>query len=746
MRAFAVIAVVLDHLLGWPHGGFVGVDVFFVISGFLITGILLREHERTGTISFIGFYRRRAKRILPASILVLAVTVALSYALVGRLRADSIATDGLWALFFGANWRFTTQATDYFAANGPVSPLQHYWSLAVEEQFYFVWPWLMLGVLALLAARTRRRTGSTTTGSTRTGSTTTSSTTARPDHHRLVVGVVLAGVVLASFAWALHQTSASPSSAYFSTFTRVWELGLGALVAVAAPLCARIPDALRPVLAWVGLLGMTASLWLVTEDAGFPAPAAALPVAATALVIAAGTFAERGRQQRFLLPLTNPVAGYVGDISYSLYLWHFPVAILGVVVLGDAPVVLAGLGVVMLLLAVHSYHLVEEPLRSATWRLPRRTPRDEPTRDQTNPDEPNPDEPTRDEPGRGQRPRAPRVRAAYTGVFLLALAAAPVMPSLLLSDNGVRTLSDADVAAIDAETHAAYTPAVADLQTEIRVALAAGAWPELDPPIEEAMAGREVPSSVMPCGDIDTVDVAGCTFGELDRAAGGQSIAVVGDSIAVNYVPLLAGALPEGWSLTSLGAYGCPFTDLLSEHPDAAIVDGCEQRKADVVDAVTELRPDVLVVADMYAPRTEVGEDGTITPERWAESTRTQLAEVADAVGRTVVVAPPPSDVNIDECYNLLSSPVDCVSKVRGQWSGMRDAEAAMAEDMGATYVDSRDWFCADDRCPAFVGDTLVKVDLVHFSQPYQRLMQPAFTERLTTLGVLPSPETPAAS
>jgi peptidoglycan/LPS O-acetylase OafA/YrhL len=713
LRAFAVTAVVLDHLLGWPHGGFVGVDVFFVISGFLITGILLREHERTGTISFTGFYRRRAKRILPASILVLAVTVALSYALVGKLRADSIATDGLWALFFGANWRFTTQATDYFAANGPVSPLQHYWSLAVEEQFYFVWPWLMLGVLALLAARTRRRTG--TPGGNDAGG-----PQRRPDHHRLVVGAVLAGVVLASFAWALHQTAAAPSAAYFSTFTRVWELGLGALVAVAAPLCARIPDAVRPVLAWGGLLGMTASLWLVTEDAGFPAPAAALPVVATALVIAAGTFTERGRQQRFLLPLTNPVAGYVGDISYSLYLWHFPVAILGVVVLGDSPVVLAGLGVVMLVLAAHSYHLVEQPLRSATWRLPRRTPR----------------------PARAGRKGL--LRPAYTGVFLLALAAAPVMPSLVLADNGVRTLSDADVAAIDAETHAEYTPAVADLQTDIRVALAAGAWPELDPPIEEAMAAREVPSSVMPCGDIDGVDVAGCTFGELDRAAGGQSIAVVGDSIAVNYVPLLAGALPEGWSLTSLGAYGCPFTDLLSEHPDAAIVDGCEQRKADVVAAVEELRPDVLVVADMYAPRTEVGDEGTITPEHWAESTRAQLDEVADAVGRTVVIAPPPSDVNIDECYNLLSSPVDCVSKVRGQWSGMRDAEAAMAEEMGATYVDSRDWFCADDRCPAFVDDTLVKVDLVHFSQPYQRLMQPAFTERLTTLGVLPAPETPA--
>ncbi|WP_447646912.1 SGNH hydrolase domain-containing protein [Nocardioides zeae] len=326
---------------------------------------------------------------------------------------------------------------------------------------------------------------------------------------------------------------------------------------------------------------MTASLWLVTEDAGFPAPAAVLPVGATALVIAAGTFAERGRQQRFLLPLTNPVAGYVGDISYSLYLWHFPVAILGVLALGDDPLVLAGLAVVMLLLAVHSYHLVEQPLRSATWRLPRRAPRQART------------------PRQG---RTPRLRTAYTGVFLLALAAAPAMPSLLLSDDGVRTLSAADVAAIDRETHAEYTPAVADLQTEIRVALAAGAWPELDPPIEEAMNEREVPGRLMPCGEIDVVDVPTCTFGELDRAAGGQNIVVVGDSIAVNYVPLVLGALPEGWSVTSLGGFGCAFSDLVSQHPDPAIVAGCEERNDDVVAAVQDLRPDVLVVADMYAP------------------------------------------------------------------------------------------------------------------------------------------------
>ncbi|HEY4616092.1 MAG TPA: acyltransferase, partial [Citricoccus sp.] len=148
LRAVAVLAVFLDHLAGWPRGGFVGVDIFFVISGFLITGLLLREYERTGTISFRTFYARRVKRILPASVLVLAVTTVLASLLFPLTRTLSTVGDALWALVFAGNWRFAVSGTDYFQEGTLPSPLQHYWSLGVEEQYYLLWPLLMVIVLA----------------------------------------------------------------------------------------------------------------------------------------------------------------------------------------------------------------------------------------------------------------------------------------------------------------------------------------------------------------------------------------------------------------------------------------------------------------------------------------------------------------------------------------------------------------------------------------------------------------------
>jgi peptidoglycan/LPS O-acetylase OafA/YrhL len=298
LRAFAVIAVVLDHLFRWPRGGFVGVDVFFVISGFLITGLLIREHERTGRISFLDFYRRRVKRIMPASLLVLFVGTVASYMAFNSVRANEIRSDSVWAALFGANWRFLTQSTDYFNIDGPISPFQHYWSLSVEEQFYFVWPWLMLLIYAVML-RAAVRSQSTA---------------------RVVIGAILLVISGTSFAWAVVETADNATRAYFDTFARVWELGVGALLAVAVPVLIKLPRVLRPAMAWLGLVGMTVSLFVVSAETGFPAPAAALPVLSTALVIAAGTFADFREQQRFLFPLTNRLSNYVGDLSYSLYL------------------------------------------------------------------------------------------------------------------------------------------------------------------------------------------------------------------------------------------------------------------------------------------------------------------------------------------------------------------------------------------------------------------------------------------
>ena len=216
------------------------------------------------------------------------------------------AKDGIAAALFYANWHFATTGVNYFDQALPPSPLQHYWSLSVEEQFYFVWPWLLLGLL-LIGRRLRFW---------------------REEHARLVAGVAIALISAASLAWAFAQTSSSPATAYFSTFARVWELGLGAFVAVAASPIARLGERVRTAIAAAGLIAIVVSLFVVRSSPGFPAPWALLPTLGAAAVLAAGA----GLRSRALAPLTNAASQYVGKISYSLYLWHFPVVVLIVTV------------------------------------------------------------------------------------------------------------------------------------------------------------------------------------------------------------------------------------------------------------------------------------------------------------------------------------------------------------------------------------------------------------------------------
>jgi peptidoglycan/LPS O-acetylase OafA/YrhL len=342
LRAIAVMAVIANHFAGWPAGSFVGVDVFFVISGYLITGILVREFESRQTISFSGFYARRIKRILPAGLFVIGATLCATRVLAGVDRYHFAAKDGIAAVLFAANWRFAHTGVNYFNQALPPSPLQHYWSLSIEEQFYFVWPWLMLALLLIgLRLRWWRR-----------------------EHARRVEGVVIAVIAGVSLWLAFAQTTSDSTVAYFSTFDRAWELGLGALVAIAARPLARGDPRLRLIVALLGLVGVLLSAFVVRSSPGFPAPWALLPTLSTAAVLGAGA----GLTSRLLLPLTNPVSQYLGNISYSLYLWHFPVVVLIVAVVPQysAAYWLAGLGLIFGLSAA-SFHLLEDPARRATW-------------------------------------------------------------------------------------------------------------------------------------------------------------------------------------------------------------------------------------------------------------------------------------------------------------------------------------------------------------------------------------------
>lgn len=350
MRAVAVLAVLADHLFSWPSGGFVGVDVFFVLSGFFITGLLIRERTTRGTVSFKGFYIRRVKRILPSALLVLTVTVAGSSLLFPAIRARDTLVDALYAAVFAANFRFEAVGADYFQEGQPPSPIQHYWSLSIEEQFYFVWPVVLVAIFA--STRRLRHSGKGWAG-------------------QWSLFGAMALLVCASFAWAMYLSAADPNNAYFSTLSRVWELGVGALVAIAGPWLVRIPPAIRPNLAYLGLIGVLASFFIIDASLQFPAPWAALPVLSTAIVVAS----FHGSDVRGMYPLTNPVARYFGDTSYTLYLWHWPVIILLLTVFPRGPLFYAvSLGLAAILTAA-TYHFYENPIRKSNWLLDVHSPK-----------------------------------------------------------------------------------------------------------------------------------------------------------------------------------------------------------------------------------------------------------------------------------------------------------------------------------------------------------------------------------
>ena len=272
LRAVAILLVVLYHVhAGLAPGGYVGVDVFFVISGFLITGQLVRELRTAGRISFPAFYARRVRRILPAAVLTVIVTAVASALLLNPLAAKRALHDGLSAIYFGANVHFAAQGADYFNAGLSPSPIQHFWSLSVEEQF-IVWP-LLLVISSLIWLGVGRRSR-------------------REQAQRPWIGamtVVLGILAAISLMASIRQTATSPSWAYFSIVTRAWELAVGAVVALALPLVARIDRRLAIPLSWAGLSCIALAAALFSDTTSYPGDSALLPVLGTAAAICGGS-------------------------------------------------------------------------------------------------------------------------------------------------------------------------------------------------------------------------------------------------------------------------------------------------------------------------------------------------------------------------------------------------------------------------------------------------------------------------
>lgn len=300
LRAIAVVMVVFYHL--YPAllpGGYVGVDVFFVISGFLITGNLMRTLERTGRLQLVDFYGRRARRLIPASALVLAVTWLLAREVLPSTQRLAAAEQIRASALYVQNWLLAHDSVDYLNADSAASPVQHFWSLSVEEQFYLVWP-LLFVLAGIVTARSTYRVG------------------------RFVLVSTACALVVGSLIYSAYETNANQAAAFFVTTTRMWEFGIGGLAVL---LDRRIANRLgrMGILGWLGLVLLLYAAFKCNGTSAFPGTIALVPVAGATLLLLSGS--HRARLGPARLTSLRPCV-FVGDVSYSLYLWHWPLIVL----------------------------------------------------------------------------------------------------------------------------------------------------------------------------------------------------------------------------------------------------------------------------------------------------------------------------------------------------------------------------------------------------------------------------------
>ncbi len=669
LRAVAVVLVVLDHLVAWPSGGFIGVDVFFVVSGFLITGLLLDETARNGRLSFRGFYARRARRILPAALTVLLAIVVTAHLVFRGVRVAQNVTDAKWALGFTANIHFARVGTDYFAANRAPSLVQHFWSLAVEEQFYLVWPLVILLVLTVAGRAMAKRTS------------------------RLSLLAVIAAATVASFAYALTQTSHDPTAAYFSSPARAWELGAGALVAVGAttfPALAPVFGRARGPVSALSLAAIVVSAFLVRSAPGFPAPWAALPVLAATVLIIAGLGGPVGR---WGVALTNPLSRYVGRISYSLYLWHWPVILVVATLVPDSPWLKYSIAIfAMSGLSVASYHFVESPIRRLTFR---RSAQRRPWL------------------GRLAGARRPALAA------LTCLAAVVLLSVLVPNPPAPSFASAAGASSVVPRSGPDVARPRPSLATAIKTSLSARTFPDFDPPLDQLGSARGHWGA---CDGATDETLAQCTFG--DQAPDAHVAVVIGDSMALSWLPGIEAALPaDQWRIYGLMLEACPAADIPVYDKGHRHYTRCDARHDWVEKTANRLDPQLVILASADDTLGRIADDaiGAKANAEYQAALQQTIAQLHPGSERHVLtLSPPPTTGDLAQCDAAGTTPADCVHHITDRWLTFAATEKAAAAATHTSYRDTHLWFCnAAGYCPAFIGKTVVRWDGQHVTDVY---------------------------
>jgi peptidoglycan/LPS O-acetylase OafA/YrhL len=651
LRAIAVVSVVLYHAgLGIP-GGYVGVDVFFVISGFLITGQLLGSVGKGGLRSLPTFYSRRIKRLLPASATVVIAVVVTARFFASPLQVRSIATDGIYTAFYGLNYRLATEGTQYLHQDDAVSPLQHFWSLGVEEQFYVGWPLLILASGLILK---RLRTP--------------------------VLAIALVALIAVSYRWSIEITAKSAPWAYFSLQTRAWELALGALVAVTAGWLVYLPRLLAEIAAFAGLVMVIGSCFVLSDASHYPGSIAAIPVGGAALVIAAGTGA-RCRVERIL---GESLMQCIGRISYSWYLWHWPMLIMVPIMVGHSltwpvRVLLVWLSVVVALL---SYFYIEDPAR------------------------------------RLSLPALP-----WLGIGAVLSAAVVCAGLVVIANPPALVGGGADATVVRAEAGAPV-----DL-TAMKQAVASGVAVNLAPrnltPTPATAAHDLPPADSTSChANFATITQAACVYGD---ATGAHTAVLVGDSHADMWLPAFAAAgSQQGWRIVDWTKSSCPAANITVFNSSLnRTYTECDTWRRDVLKRIAALKPDLVIVS---GSENVVG--AKVSAQEWSKDTLDTMNTLRSTSGAKVVLmqdVPVPAYAMPACVASHLSSVTACTFTTAKAYSfpGRHRQLATDAAQAGYQVVNPEPWICTSTTCPAVVGNMLTYRDDTHLTATFSAWLAP---------------------
>jgi peptidoglycan/LPS O-acetylase OafA/YrhL len=664
LRALAVTLVVVYHLAPVRlSGGFVGVDIFLVISGYLITSHLLRELRRTGTISLPTFYARRIRRLLPASLLVLLVTGIAALVFMPRNLWSEVGRQIIASAFYVENWALATNAVNYSALSADASPVQHFWSLSVEEQFYLVWPIALLG-LFLLVRRLKR-----------------------PEFSLFIA---LSLIMIASLAYSVWITSFDPAMAYFVTPARIWEFAVGGLVCFARPISDRLKQTV-PVISSVGLALILSSAFLMSDETPFPGSAALVPVVGAALVIlvgsAEGTF---GRIASF-----RPVQ-YLGDISYSVYLWHWPLIIMLPFAIG---VPLSTSTKLIILLASLLLGALTKKYVEDRFRVP-----------------------------------ATRVSHLRWGANVKVFAIALSMMVVVTVPAGALAYLPADEVAV----------AERNLQARLEEGGANfGAAASSKGNFATEAGADIVPAAVIAGDDSWTKYAEGCqerlgfeglkpcVFGSEEPEA--LRVALVGDSHAGQWQPAVAEIAEEsGWHLTTFVRSSCPLSKAYprssTSHDNA-----CQRWIDAVLSEVTSGEYDVVVVSALQST-SYLRPEGAPRYESAATGIAEAWQQIMDSGVRVVALRdnPNPARAGIDDIPGCVANAENVEACSFGRRAGVgNDPQVLAAEMTGATLVSMTEYFCNEETCPAVIGDVLVYQNITHVTTTFMLTLVPFLSPKL---------------